>query len=101
MDFGNLPLKFVKSELPLLENKCDYVTGVVAQMDEPMVSRPAVSSLVNVTVIYQIGPVYFCLLQTSYVTVHNPDKTRALQLNYQQQLHFDGDKTILPQGLFS
>lgn len=36
--FGFL-LKFCKAQLTVLENKCDYVTCGVTQMDEPALSR--------------------------------------------------------------
>lgn len=59
-------------------------------MDELVVSSPAASSLVKVTVIYQIGPVYLhavSFLLPTYVTIHNPHKTRALQLSTQVHIY--------------
>lgn len=61
-------------------------------MDEPVVSIPAASSLVKVTVIYQIAV---------FIATDLHNQSRALQLNCQHNCLFMLDKTIARQGPFS
>lgn len=72
------------------KNKCDYVTG----------GWPRWMNLWSSKLFIKLGVCMFCLLLPLYVTVHNPGKTRALQLSCQHDCMFMVDITISPQGPF-